>query len=68
MCCCFYIDINILWLLCIYYGLGMLWVCFDVIDYQKVVKGINEEMVKDFDGVFQVGIGEVLLIKGVLYE
>ncbi|NBC06951.1 MAG: DUF1826 domain-containing protein [Bacteroidetes bacterium] len=68
MCRRFHTDMNTLRLLCTYHGPGTLWVRPDAIDHQKVAKGTNEAMVKDPDGVFQAGTGEVLLIKGALHE
>lgn len=68
MCQRFHTDIVNLRLLCTYYGPGTLWAEPTAIEEKHVVRGTNEQMIKDPGGIHQVSTGYVALLKGALHE
>ncbi|MEL6719987.1 MAG: DUF1826 domain-containing protein [Bacteroidota bacterium] len=68
MCRRFHTDINDLRLLCTYIGQGTLWVPDKVVNHRATTKGSNEDMVLDEQQIQQVNTGDVIILKGALYE
>ena len=68
MCRRFHTDINDLRMLCTYIGQGTLWVPDEVVNHRATAKGSNEDMVLDEQQIQQVNTGDVIILKGALYE
>lgn len=68
MCRRFHTDINDLRLLCTYVGQGTLWLPDEAINQKAVARGSNEEIVSDEQLIQQANTGDVVILKGALYE
>jgi len=68
MCQRFHTDIVRLRLLCTYHGPGTLWAEPDAIEEKHIARGINEQMIKNENGIHQVATGHVALLKGALHD
>ncbi|MEM8526326.1 MAG: DUF1826 domain-containing protein [Bacteroidota bacterium] len=68
MCRRFHTDINDLRLLCTYIGQGTLWLPDEAVNQQAVAKGSNQEIVSDESLIQQVNTGDVVILKGALYQ
>ncbi|MEM9885442.1 MAG: DUF1826 domain-containing protein [Bacteroidota bacterium] len=68
MCRRFHTDINDLRMLCTYIGQGTLWLPSEAINQRAVAKGSNEEIVLDEKLIQQANTGDVVILKGALYE
>ncbi|MCS7012433.1 MAG: DUF1826 domain-containing protein [Chloroherpetonaceae bacterium] len=60
----FHRDFYHLRLLCTYYGEGTEWTPDDNVNREKLVKGTNEEIIKDFSRVYQLRPFEIAILKG----
>lgn len=60
----FHRDFYHLRLLCTYYGEGTEWTPDDNVNREKLAKGTNEEIIKDFSRVYQLRPFEIAILKG----
>ncbi|MEM6377803.1 MAG: DUF1826 domain-containing protein [Bacteroidota bacterium] len=69
MCRKFHTDVNDIRLLCTYYGPGTVWLPDEAVNYQALkARKSNEEIVRDQKHIQHVNTGDVVLLKGALYE
>lgn len=68
MCRRFHTDINDLRMLCTYIGQGTLWLPDEAVNQRAIAKGSNAEIVADEELIQQANTGEVVILKGALYE
>lgn len=69
MCRKFHTDINDLRLLCTYIGQGTLWLPDDAVNYKALqARKKEEEIVLDGWQIQQANTGDVVILKGALYE
>ncbi|MEM6698671.1 MAG: DUF1826 domain-containing protein [Bacteroidota bacterium] len=68
MCRRFHTDINDLRMLCTYIGQGTLWLPDEAVNQQAVAKGSNKEIVLDEQLIQQTNTGDIVILKGALYE